>query len=93
MVRLQSVERVVETARQLGQLCLLFIGQGVEIHIIWSPAVFLRVDFVFDAVQSRHQDGGVAQIRIAGGIRVTDFEAAQLRRLGISRNADDGAAI
>ncbi len=57
------------------------------------PSRFSPGRFCFDAVQSRHQDGGVAQIRIAGGIRVTDFEAAQLRRLGISRNADDGAAI
>ena len=53
----------------------------------------MRVDLAFDAVKSCHQQRRIAEIWVAGSVRIADLKAAQVRRLGVSRNANDRAAV
>ena len=93
VIRFKRVERRVERSRQVVKLGLLLVGEGIEVHIIGSPAVCMRVDLVFDAVKSCHQQRRIAEIRVAGGVRIAQLKAAHIRRLGVGGDADDRAAI
>jgi len=50
------------------------------------------MDFVLDAIQTRHQHGCKTQIRIGAGIREAHLDAARLGA-GHPGNADRGTAV
>ena len=93
MVGLQGVQGILQTDRQALQLGLFLLGEVVQVHIIGTPAVFMRIDLVLDTVQTGHQDGGIAEIGVTGSIGVTQLEPALFRGLGIGRDTDDSAAV
>ena len=93
VVLLQGVQRPFEARRQAAELGLLLIRQGEEIEVVRPPAVLFRIDLFLHAVKTGHEQGRVAEIRVAGRIGVADLEAAQLRRFRVSRDADDRAAV
>ena len=53
----------------------------------------MRIDLVFDSVETGHQDGRVSVVRIAGRVRVAKLEALGVRGFGVGRNADNGASV
>ena len=53
----------------------------------------MRVDLVFNAVKTGHQQRRVAEVRVAGGVRIAQLKAAHIRRLGVGGDADDRAAV
>ena len=75
----------------MGQLGFFFLGQVIQVHIIGAPAIFMGIDLILDAVQTGHQDGGIAQIGVAGGIGVPQLKPAQLGALGVGGDTDGGA--
>ena len=93
MVGLERVKRRVKRGGQTLQLGLLLVGEGVEVDVVGAPAVFVRVDLVFNAVKTGHQQRRVAEVRVAGGVRIAQLKAAHIRRLGVGGDADDRAAI
>ena len=50
------------------------------------------MDFVFDAVQRRHQQRGEGEVGVGSGVREADFDAPRLR-VGDVGDADGGAAV
>ena len=93
VIGFQSVQRILQTGGQTGQLGLFFLGQMIEVHIIGTPTILMGIDLILDTVQTGHQQGCVAEIRVAGSIGVTQLKAAQLGALGISGDTDDGTAV
>jgi len=75
------------------QLGLLLVAEVIQVQIVGTPAVFVGIDLVLDAVDTGHQNGGVAEIGVAGGIGVTQLETALVGSLGVGRDTDDGAAV
>ena len=53
---------------------------------------FAGVDFVFNAVQPRHQQGGKAQVGVGHGVGKARFHAARLVAADV-RDADGGGAV
>ena len=68
---LNACEGFIQRARRGGNLCQLFRGQVVDIFV----QRITRIDFILDAVDDRHQDGGKGQITVAGWIRCPELDA------------------
>ena len=68
VIGLESVESFLQRGGQTLQLRLFFFRQVVEVHIIGTPAVGMRIDLVLHAVQTGHEDGGIAEVGVAGGV-------------------------
>ena len=62
--------RVVASGAGDDASCFLLVGEGVEVDVVGAPAVFVRVDLVFNAVKTGHQQRRVAEVRVAGGVRL-----------------------
>ena len=93
MIGFERIERIFQSRGQTLQLGLFLLGQVKQVAVVRTPAVFVGVDLVLDAVETGHQERGIAEVGIAGGVGVAQLEAAQLRGLGVRRNANDGAAV
>ena len=93
MVGFQGVQGGLQGGGQVLQLGLFLIGQGVEVAVVGTPAAGMGINAVLDAVQSGHEQGRVAEVGVAGGVRVANFKAAQAGGLGVGGDADDRAAV
>ena len=68
--------------------CVFFRRQVVEVFIGWVA----RVDFVLNAVQTRHQQGGERQVWVGGRVGETRFDAACLAAVH-GRDADGRGTV
>ena len=93
MICLQGIQRLLQRGGQALQLLLLFLRQVEQIHVVGTPSILMRIDLILDTVKTGHQNGGVAEIGIAGGIGITQLKATLRRSLRVSRNPDDRAAV
>ena len=89
VIGLQSVQRLGEAGGQTLELGLLLVGEMVEVEVVGTPALGVGIDLVLDAVQARHQDGGVAEVGVAGSVGVTELKAALVGALCVCGNTDD----
>ena len=92
MICLKSIKCLGKRGGQTLQLCLLFLGQVVEVYVVGTPAVLVRIDLVLDAVQTGHQDGGIAEVGVAGSIGVTKLKATQFGSFCVGGDPDNSAA-
>ena len=93
VVLLQSVQSLFQGGGQVLEPGLFFLAQMVQVHVIRPPALGLGIDLVFDAVQTGHQDRGVAEVGVAGGVRVAKLEAPLVRAFGVGRDPDHRRAV
>ena len=93
VVGLQGIQSLGEAGGKTLELGLLLVGEVVEVEVVGTPALGVRIDLVLDAVQSRHEDGGVAEVGVTGSVGVTEFKAALVGALGVGGDTDDRGAV
>ena len=93
VIGFQSIQSLLQRGGQTLELLLLLVGQVEEVKVVGAPAVLMGIDLVLDAVKTGHQDGGVAEVGVAGGIGVAQLKPAQLGLLSVGRDTDDGGAV
>ena len=93
VIGLQSVQSLLQRGGQTLQLLLFLLRQIEQVHIIGTPAVLMGIDLILHTVQARHQDGSVAEVGIAGSIRVPQLKAAHIGGLCVGGNPNDRAAV
>lgn len=93
MILLQSVQSFIQRIWQMPELGFLLFRKVVEVHVVWAPAILVRIDLVLNAIQPGHQERSVAKIRITGRVRVAEFKPAHVWCLGISRDPDHRATV
>lgn len=75
MIRFERIERLVEGGGQAVDLLLFLLGKIEEVEVVGTPAAGGGIDLVYDTVDTRHQDGCVGVVGVAGGIGVAKLEA------------------
>ena len=65
----------------------------VEVEVVGTPALGIGIDLILDAIQTCHEDGGVAEVGVTGSVGVAELEAALVRALGVGGDADDRRAV
>ena len=93
VVCFQSVESGVKRSGQTLELLLFFFGEVVQIDVVRTPSVCMRVDLVDDTVETCHQESCITEVRVAGCVGVAELKAAEARSLRISGNTDNGTAV
>ena len=93
VITLERVERIVKSGGKVAELCLLLIGEVIEVHIVGAPTVLVGIDLVLDTVETCHKYSRVAEVGVAGSVGVTELKAALLGALCISGDTDDRASV
>ena len=93
VVRLESIERLGKRGGKSLELRLLFLGKMEEVEIVRPPSFLVRIDLVLYTVETCHKNSRIAEVRVAGRVRVSELKAALLGTLRICRNTDNRRAV
>ena len=88
VVGFQRVQRLLQREGDLRDVVGFFRRQVVEVFV----HRLARMQFVFDAVQARHQQRGKGEVGVGGGVGEADFDAPRFG-VGDVGDADGGAAV
>ena len=73
VIGFQSIQSCIQRGGKTLQLCLLLFGERVQVYIVGTPAVGVRIDLILDTVKACHKKGRIAEVgvQVASGLRIS----------------------